>query len=302
MSSISTENQKHYYFSRAFQREAREPFPKGEEGWLAVDFYLVKQSRCWYDPAPTTTDDISCEISISGRSIAILFSCANHRRGYTDIMSGHISTMGLPPQEHPPILEKLFQVIQDAVPDRRVIVLMADVTLRFLGTSSSSNHHHHHHDNINRITREFPVDIELLLPSGVDDHDSYSTPGELCTEVYVLHDVDYHGINDRVTWESFETHRISFVPATRSSIHNLHKLRLDSLEEATIKHNPSCAICMDDFDQGAVDQLITSLPCTHHYHLDCIIQWLKTSHMCPMCRYPMPRLVADSGEGGSSNP
>ncbi|KAK9925275.1 hypothetical protein M0R45_033604 [Rubus argutus] len=255
MSSVPTE--KHYYFSRAFQRGVREPFPPGEEDWLAVDFFLVKQSRCWYDPAPTTTDDISCEISLSGRSTAILFSSDNHRRGYTDLMSSYISAVGVPREEHPPILEKLFQVIEAAVPERRIMVLMADVTVRFFGSTD-----------------------------------------EMCSEVYVLHDIDYHGINDMVTWESFETQRISFVPATRSSIESLNKVILDSLEEATIKQNSPCAICMDDFAQGGVDQLITPLPCAHHYHLDCIIPWLKTSHMCPMCRYPMPRVE----EAGPSNP
>ncbi|PRQ32021.1 putative transcription factor C2H2 family [Rosa chinensis] len=40
--------------------------------------------------------------------------------------------------------------------------------------------------------------------------------------------------------------------------------------------------------QGGADELITQLPYAHQYHVDCIIKWLQMSHMCPLCRYPMP--------------
>ncbi|KAK9925272.1 hypothetical protein M0R45_033601 [Rubus argutus] len=219
MSSIPTE--KHYYFSRAFQRGVREPFPTGDDDQLAIHFFLIKQSRCWYDPAPTTTDDINREISIV-RSTSIRFPSANPRP-YEDIMSLYISSMGVPPEQHPPILEKLYQ-----------------------GTE-------------NRVVRgaSFETRRARFVPA---------TRSSI-------------GINDRVTWESFETRRLR-----------------------TVKHNSSCAICMVDFARGGVDQLITPLPCTHYYHLDCIIPWLKTSHVCPMCRYPMPRVEEGEGGGGSSNP
>ena len=47
----------------------------------------------------------------------------------------------------------------------------------------------------------------------------------------------------------------------------------------------SCVICMEDFEDGVQ---VNRLPCLHFYHEDCIGQWLKTSHLCPLCRYPMP--------------
>lgn len=71
-----------------------------------------------------------------------------------------------------------------------------------------------------------------------------------------------------------------FIPAAKSSIEQL-KHTVD--QNTTIS---SCAICLEDF--AAAAQGSTSLPCAHHYHLDCIVRWLKLSHLCPMCRYPMP--------------
>ncbi|XP_062010154.1 E3 ubiquitin-protein ligase CIP8-like [Rosa rugosa] len=192
-----------------------------------------------------------------------------------------MSALGVPLEQQPPILEKLFQVVQAAVPERRIIVVIADVAVRLLGSFDE----HHDDTDISRLTREYPIAIQLHFTDGT-------------SELYALSEVDYHGVDDRVTWESFETHRVRFVPATTSSIVSLQKVRIDSLEEDTIKQNPSCAICINDFAEGGVDQLITLLPCAHHYHLDCIVPWLKTSHLCPLCRYPMPTVE----EAESSNP
>ncbi|CAB4320315.1 unnamed protein product [Prunus armeniaca] len=88
---------------------------------------------------------------------------------------------------------------------------------------------------------------------------------------------------DRVTMESTQTYEPKPIPADKSIIEQLEKLRLDGLEENT--RQMACTICMEDFEGGAE---VTRLPCLHLYHGDCIVQWLETSHLCPLCRYPMP--------------
>ena len=45
---------------------------------------------------------------------------------------------------------------------------------------------------------------------------------------------------------------------------------------------PSCAVCLGDYESG---EMIRQLPdCHHHFHQDCIDQWLATHTTCPMCR------------------
>ena len=44
----------------------------------------------------------------------------------------------------------------------------------------------------------------------------------------------------------------------------------------------SCAVCLGDYENG---EMIRQLPdCHHHFHQDCIDQWLATHTTCPMCR------------------
>ncbi|XP_062017955.1 uncharacterized protein LOC133734338 [Rosa rugosa] len=187
--------------------------------------------------------------------------------------------MGVPQEERPTILEKLFHVVQAAVPGGHIFVLIADVTVRLLGSFND-------HGNIAHPLRESPI-IKIHV-------------NKLCFKTYEIRDIDYHIISttDTVASESFETYKVKFIPATRSSIEGLQRVRPDSLEEATIKQNLSCSICMNEFAQGGVDQLITHLPCSHRYHVDCIIRWLETSHVCPLCRYPLPSV--EDGEPSNS--
>lgn len=62
------------------------------------------------------------------------------------------------------------------------------------------------------------------------------------------------------------------VPASKTAIESLKKVWLEG-------------ICLMEFDDGTE---ATSMPCEHVYHQECLVQWLKTSHTCPLCRYPIP--------------
>ena len=46
-----------------------------------------------------------------------------------------------------------------------------------------------------------------------------------------------------------------------------------------------CAVCLDEFSIGSEAR---RMPCSHIDHQDCIILWLRTSNLCPMCHYRLP--------------
>ncbi|XP_024177936.1 RING finger protein 150 [Rosa chinensis] len=85
----------------------------------------------------------------------------------------------------------------------------------------------------------------------------------------------------RVTNESMDTYEVRPIPAAKSFIKDLERVGLDDSEDV----KESCVICMECFEGGV--QAIR-LPCSHIFHENCSVQWLMTSHLCPLCRYPMP--------------
>ncbi|PRQ54014.1 putative transcription factor C2H2 family [Rosa chinensis] len=197
-------------------------------------------------------------------------------------MAADLKILGVPQVEQPTILDKLFEVIQVCRPERCIIVLIAEVTVSFLGSF----------DAVDRVTIAYPR-ISITIRFGDDDD-----PSEWCFEIYELFGSDYHGVIDTVILEPFEAVTPKFIPATRSSIESLQKVGFHSLEQATIKQISTCSICEDEFADGNVDQLITPLPCKHHFHADCISQWLEISHLCPLCRYALP--TVEHGEPSNS--
>ncbi|DAZ92401.1 TPA: hypothetical protein N0F65_003784 [Lagenidium giganteum] len=47
--------------------------------------------------------------------------------------------------------------------------------------------------------------------------------------------------------------------------------------------NPSCSICLVNFELGTTVRMI---PCFHHFHPECIDPWLKGKAQCPVCKCP----------------
>lgn len=104
-------------------------------------------------------------------------------------------------------------------------MLIADVTVRLLGSF-------HDLDASDTLIRNSPH-IRFNLSYWVND--------ELRLETRTMRGVDYHGFTSSIdrltlTLESFEPtrRRVIGIPASRSSIESLQKVRFDSLEEATL--------------------------------------------------------------------
>lgn len=66
-------------------------------------------------------------------------------------------------------------------------------------------------------------------------------------------------------------------PASESAVRRLKK--------SWIEEKMGCTICLDELAVGAE---ASTLPCRHQFHRRCIVEWLKTSHFCPLCRFALP--------------
>ena len=60
--------------------------------------------------------------------------------------------------------------------------------------------------------------------------------------------------------------------------------QLDKLPECAYPEKDcrtECSVCQAEYQPG--DKLV-KLPCSHDYHKDCVIKWLKQNNSCPICR------------------
>lgn len=86
-------------------------------------------------------------------------------------------------------------------------------------------------------------------------------------------------------------------PATPEIIAALprSKVTSDILNSASPENPPDCPICQENL---VLDEELTTLPCSHVYHSECVDTWLATSGTCPSCRYA---LVPQTGDLGGAN-
>ncbi|KAJ6826777.1 E3 ubiquitin-protein ligase Arkadia-like [Iris pallida] len=61
----------------------------------------------------------------------------------------------------------------------------------------------------------------------------------------------------------------------------VHNLQLEPLSAEQSQENECCIICQVEYEQ---DGIIGTLDCGHHYHDECIKQWLLLKNLCPICK------------------
>ncbi|PIN16947.1 hypothetical protein CDL12_10398 [Handroanthus impetiginosus] len=55
-----------------------------------------------------------------------------------------------------------------------------------------------------------------------------------------------------------------------------------SIERILLPEDAECCICLSGYEDGTE---LHALPCNHHFHLTCIVKWLKMNATCPLCKY-----------------
>ncbi|KAG1363736.1 E3 ubiquitin ligase BIG BROTHER-related-like [Cocos nucifera] len=113
-----------------------------------------------------------------------------------------------------------------------------------------------------------PEDVESFF---VDDHEGF---------VYTS---DYEAYE--VLFGQFADHDSSLKgspPAAKSVVENLPSVMMTKED---VDENNVCAVCKDGI---LVGEKVKRLPCSHHYHEECILPWLGIRNTCPLCRFELP--------------
>lgn len=96
---------------------------------------------------------------------------------------------------------------------------------------------------------------------------------------------DDQGELNRVIGQSFSESAaaaLGSVPASKSVLEALEKFRYERSNESDLM---TCVICMEVVMNGTH---LTRMPCSHVFHVDCIMEWLNHNHTCPLCRFKLP--------------
>ncbi|KAK0742235.1 hypothetical protein B0T21DRAFT_283611 [Apiosordaria backusii] len=86
-------------------------------------------------------------------------------------------------------------------------------------------------------------------------------------------------------------------PASESAIESLEKKKVDA-ELLGPEGKAECTICIDEFKLG--DE-VTVLPCSHWYHGECVVLWLKEHNTCPICRKPIENQENNNNNRSGNN-
>ncbi|XP_021866525.1 uncharacterized protein [Spinacia oleracea] len=75
----------------------------------------------------------------------------------------------------------------------------------------------------------------------------------------------------------------------------------NNVDDDVVVDDDNCGICLQNLKtlDIEVDQdlevdvipktFLAILPCKHVFHEPCVIRWLLKNHICPLCRYELPR-------------
>lgn len=64
---------------------------------------------------------------------------------------------------------------------------------------------------------------------------------------------------------------------------------LDSLPTVVLSSDAlleQCTICLENM---GTEEVVTTLPCDHIFHKNCIVLWLSNNNTCPLCRSKLPK-------------
>lgn len=128
---MSTEIDQHYFRGKTMQTEEPHPNPKWE-GYFPITFYLCKvleTRRLMDDQDAFTVDEHLSDERTYWASLSRVKRLTERSR-YKRSVAKHLYRMKIPEVMHPFIMEDLFHVIDDAVSDMPIAVLIHDVTVQ----------------------------------------------------------------------------------------------------------------------------------------------------------------------------
>ena len=81
-----------------------------------------------------------------------------------------------------------------------------------------------------------------------------------------------------------------FMQKRQQFILELDEFQFKHVKKYSALKEDKCPICLQKY-KGS--DIIKEFPCKHIFHKNCIFKWLKTSNVCPLCKYDITKDVND---------
>ncbi|ESW18159.1 hypothetical protein PHAVU_006G017900 [Phaseolus vulgaris] len=138
-------------------------------------------------------------------------------------------------------------------------------------------------ESIDEITEGVVSSVQELFEVGsIDDYlplESQHQVIPLFVTIIIL-DFGFHAAGEDASGEeSWEVYRMN------QSNETITKTFLKKC--TVVEGSDDCCICLEELN---INCECYTMPCHHEFHLHCILTWLKTSRVCPLCRYSLPTL------------
>ncbi|KAG9448638.1 hypothetical protein H6P81_008603 [Aristolochia fimbriata] len=175
-----------------------------------------------------------------------------------------------------------WEEVDDRVDEREVFSMVIDPDDERSDSSELRSDESTTHTTVEAMRT---LDWEVLLAINNLDRTPTAEEGP---EVYLpAHGYDFINTTEyEVLFEQFAEHENSLKgspPTAKAVLDNLPSVLLT--QEDVRDNNTLCAVCKDEI---SLEERAKKLPCSHHYHGDCIIPWLKIRNTCPVCRFELP--------------
>ena len=73
-----------------------------------------------------------------------------------------------------------------------------------------------------------------------------------------------------------------------NSVRNQHLNSLMLIDLCEIQQlvdkDECCSICLKNYETNLSTSNVCKLGCSHHFHTNCLSQWMASHHTCPLCR------------------
>lgn len=86
--------------------------------------------------------------------------------------------------------------------------------------------------------------------------------------------------------------------ATKSQIRKLKEIKYNPDDGVINDDDANCAICLSHYE---AKERIRYLPCNHHFHSECVDQWLLKNKTCPFCKREIDEKKEERKDSRSDN-